>query len=122
MMPVMMVPVVMMMMMMMMGPPVVPVVMMIEARRCVVAGAGVIALTDPLPAVPDRAAGVCHILDEATGVAGEARVGCPRQGLRATSGKRARESQDSSKHQATHSHSSFGFKPFAADQPTAEVQ
>lgn len=57
----------------------------IVAGRCVVAGASVIALLNPAPAVPDWPADHSDILDQAI-LAGDAGMGGPRQGLRAASG------------------------------------
>lgn len=78
------------------------VVVMIETRRRIVARTGVIALLNPAPAVPDRPADHPYVLDHAS-LAGDAGMGGPRQGLRAASGKGARQGDGGGEHHATHS-------------------
>ena len=89
------------MVVMAMMPAMMAMVMVIETRRRVVAGAGVIALFDPAPAVPDRPADHSHILNQPA-LAGEARLDGPRQGLRAAPGKGAREGEGGGEQHATH--------------------
>lgn len=89
------------MMVMAMMPAMVAMVMVIEARRRVVAGAGVIALLNPAPAVPDRPADHSHVLNQPA-LAGETGLDGPRQGLRAAPGNGAREGEGGGEHQATH--------------------
>lgn len=77
-------------------------VVVIEARGGIVAGACVVALLNPAPAVPDRTADHADILDQAI-LAGDAGMSGPRQGLRAASGKGARQGDGGGEQHATHS-------------------
>ncbi len=74
---------------------VVPVMVPVNAR------AGVVALINPAPAVPDRAAYQGDRLGKAV-LSGNAGNRCARQGLGAAACHRSRNCQNGGEHQATH--------------------